>query len=248
MQERINPTPFSETLINAGLSHSRFVKIESLPDMVVRRTWLNAIYPLESHINDMRIGKRLHNELKNKYGINIPNYTVVIGPENTVYTITRRIEGRTLKTDQFAPEESGEIIPQLDHLVASLCRYFQDKYYNGQPFLSDINIGQFMYGKLIGELEPSIYLADVDFHYDAGTSINDIPPTGRLPFSYRIEELRKFINDAENMFEGARLSMSRKVLIEFLESIPQTWGNYDEALSVVEKLKSNDLNIPKKEF
>lgn len=171
--------------LNAGRIH------ELGPDFVVRR------FPIEGasassqeakairaeRITQERVADVFFQELQN-YGVNVVPHRRIVGHDSedgsqeTIYTITDRIEGKSL--DKLTPEEIREYAPQIDRTFAGIFTYIKKILAEGGVFHSELYATQFMAGTNVrrpGE-GADVFCVDIDplcFTYDPTSNNGEIP-------------------------------------------------------------------------
>lgn len=164
------------------------------------------------------------------YGINVPDFTYVIADDATdggvsLFTTIQRVEGENI-TD-IVPVKRN-LAREVEHIFVAFLHYLDDARHSGEPFWTDFNIHQFMYGTVQGNPTPCCYLVDIE------------PYVGRWPIggcsrevfdrSYLMQLMRIYL-DVE-WFEGHRnrevkMSKVRALLLQSVRAVPDS-PIYDE--------------------
>lgn len=185
LKKEISPkdrTPFREELIDITEHgfNSSLRTFENDPDKIVREISFGRFlgnYETGSGVEAAIMGKKLLEELRDKYHFPIPITHIVIGKDEgpylynpCVYVITEKVEGEkiydALENREMSQEERGRIIDSLDKTFAQFTRYARDKYEHKDFFLWDMGgIRQFMWGTTKEDTEKNLYMVDTDINY-----------------------------------------------------------------------------------
>lgn len=218
--------------MNAGRLH------ELGPNFVVRR------FPIEDtpassaeskriraeRITQEQVADAFFRELQN-YGVNVVPYRRVIGYDSVdryqeaIYTITDRIEGKSL--DNLTPKEIREYAPQIDRTFAGLFSQVKKVLNEGGIFHSDLYPTQFMAGTNVRHPEKGtdVFCVDIDpifFAYSPHDSDEKI-------FTSLVRPILLAIGDIEMMIRKADISL------------PQTYNAAVEIVKVLKTRESNDV-------
>ncbi|HUC86711.1 MAG TPA: hypothetical protein VMR75_00080 [Candidatus Saccharimonadales bacterium] len=136
------------------------------------------------------------------YGINIPGIgnarQLDNGPRHdidnfqweTLYTVTRRVEGKNLH------ENMTEIpAPVVLQTIEGMLRYYEDRLEDTSedPYITDLGLGQMLYGKAPGDTQNSVYFIDLEL--DQLDRRKDI-----LNFDNAIDKIERDIAKAEQIY------------------------------------------------
>lgn len=173
----MSETPFKHNLIESDISKSSAHKLkefEGNPNKIIRKYSFDS---LERRPNSTQsenidlfefiiIGKKLFEELTEKYNISVP-VDFVIGKddqnENSLYVLTDRIEGDNL--EQYITTGRKEIIPVIEDLYLKLVKYLTDKLVSGDYYLVDIfRPDQYVFGVKANDSKPRTHLVDTDLY------------------------------------------------------------------------------------
>ncbi len=248
-QQENKPAQFKKCLIESDVSDGeRLKEFENNPDMIIRKEPLwefkKKFKDIENPIEAIKICKRLFDELKNEYEINMPDLQFVIGKdeknEPCLYAFTSRITGKNIEDfsgellDELSKKEGEKFIEELNKLYFNLASYIQDKYQHGERFLNDIFINrQYVYGRKKGEKQNYIYLVDTDTYTSEDNK----------EMLYDIWKLNDEMIWMEQQFDGIEFKKARNKLQNFVKSVSREslCGN-DAAIKWFEQTRK-DLNI-----
>ncbi|MGA2417747.1 MAG: hypothetical protein ABSF55_00690 [Candidatus Staskawiczbacteria bacterium] len=143
-------------------------ELQNNPNLIVRKesfvTRPDDPNGLEKNIQVFSDHKKYFNELREKYGINIPNFDLVIGETKkgspAVFIVTDKIDGKSLDRMETFPEEAEK---KFEDFYLRLLQALYDAFKNKTAFLIDIGENNFMYGhrlKKEGE-ENNFFVTDV---------------------------------------------------------------------------------------
>lgn len=167
--------PFSKPLvgIDFGKSIGKFYELKGSPEKIVRVMEFGGV--LDQDLSMYAKAKEYFGELRQKYGIHVPEMQTVVVVRSRVsereghlfyysglfYTVVDRIYGATLREISKASQFPND---KFDECFASLVLMFTDVEKNGGAFVGDfVNPWEmFMYGRRVGEEEDNVYLVDVD--------------------------------------------------------------------------------------
>jgi hypothetical protein len=203
-------------------------RVETLggaPDKFFRKLYVSeseVIFGTEDPFRVAQEHKALVNELKDKYGINVPSVDYVLGKDEegreVIFQAVDKIKGKNLsdlRLDQKIPDSIN-----FDEFFASLTEYFIDKIESGEPFFFDIaRNDQFMIGTTEKDPHAKIYLVDMD----EVTKIED-------PIQKKINLLGSLADVAEMMWENEGKIESEPDNIKFQrakERIIDVFANLD---------------------
>ncbi len=221
MTEKPNQ-PFTTPLVDSRLYENddgRFSEFENNPDYIIRAKPLESLkgicefqglLPSEA----IQIGRKLFEELEQRYAIPVPAKFIVRKDEkgaDTLYTLTALIKGYNLpKTLERLPIDQ-DLINEGQALFASLARYMLDKTLSDDYFLTDIGtMKQYVYGRKGDEEKKHMYLVDTDIYFS-----KDLESLS--------ESIRVLMNDIEE-FEsatGTACAEARQILSTFFSEKAQ---------------------------
>lgn len=237
--------PFKGGLENPGFYKNdewgKITQVKSNPEKIVRK-WSpeDNNETLDESTTTIKIAKELTSELHDKYGIQIPDYEIVIGSDNknltpVVYIVTDRIHGTNLRNIDENKVNLDDL--DLDGHFSSIFNYVSDKYLNGGNFLLDIeSSAQYMYGHTSSDPNDKIYLVDLDplfYKLKPGNEGNspDIEEMIFYKFLYIYEDVKSM--EAKL---GKPLTNIRKLMRERLPLVsigPKGQENYDNTVKVI---------------
>ena len=240
-----NQTPFKDDLVKSNISQHQHGEFERLyefknnPNKIIRLMNLNDLgYEHHDHIDPIELvalGKKLYNELEEKYNIHAPVEYVVgndMDGERVVYGITDRITSNL--------ENNKQLAEQAEKLYTSLSKYYSDKsegLSNGGMFLTDIRgFSQYVYGTKAGDEQPKFYLVDTDLY------MHD----DKLSFYYVIAWLIRHMSSVEKKF-GKHFDVARKN-IETILSNPILEGLAENEKETIQKTIVEANNFLRGEF
>ena len=233
-------TPFKGGLEQADFTSRTYIKqLRQRPDKIVKLSSRELAVPgkekLDERLRRYQRGRELFYELRDKYGINVPEIQYVVGEDEgqiRIFTITDRIDGhdlghiKTYETDLRAKE--------VDGLFGKIVDYYAAKFASGEEFLWDTTGGlQFVYGtnrahpkiNSQGLPQKELYLIDFDPRY-----------TGRPSEIFDcLDDIVENIREVEGVFM-AELSGAREKLLKFLGSIAEDNPHYWRAVNLSKKI------------
>lgn len=156
-EDALEQTPFRKTIIKSFESRTPIGVPEDDDDHVIRLAYLNKV---DGKPNQVDLEERRKLKELRSFGINVPNFDLVIGPPTNgdtymVYSVVDRVHGSNLEHASL-PREVAE------QFLENLLRYYEEKLSKGEEFLYDMHLEEFMYGKVKGDAEDRIYLVDLD--------------------------------------------------------------------------------------
>ena len=185
-------SPFKDVFIehdDFSEDHSRpdVIKgLENNPDKIIRlekfskkQIKSNNFDDLESRVENHKKGKRLFFELKEKYGISVPEFNFVVGEGNDslpmMYTVVDKVKGKHFVEALPEFRDEGEIEIIENHFI-KIINYLRDKHKEQGEWLCDIvSNKQYMFGKTSNNQEDDLYLVDVQplfLNFDKKSSRN----------------------------------------------------------------------------
>jgi len=219
-----NQTPFKDSFIKSEFSdkhqgQEKLYEFKNNPNKIIRVISFDELRKdLGNNIDQITLaglGKKLYNELEEKYGIPVPVEYVIgkdEGGEDVVYGITDKIINN-LENDEITPQ----LAEQIEKLYISLSQYYLDKLgrlSDDEFFLTDISNGsQYAYGTKANEENAKLYLIDTDLYMR-----ND-----KTSFYYVVAWLIRHMTDIEERldkhFEIARKNVTRIIASPPLEGL-----------------------------
>src|SRR5690606_19379749 len=99
-------------------------------------------------------------------------------------TVTSEVSGHNISELDFPPEVATS-------LVEGLTNYYVSIYEKSLPYSYEIRPCQFMYGKVAGDTEPTLYMVDVDFALSQceKSNVGDL----MLNLGYNIDFLKEYL-------------------------------------------------------
>ena len=152
-----NPTFLNPLKINVYEVPSRPGKI-----VINQRIRSHSDEELNEVMGMIRQGHDVYYQLRDRYGISIPDFDYEVGDRNrgyaTLYTYVDKIEGGNI-ADTSLPQESKE---KLDVFYKTMIDYYLDVYQNGGNYWADFRNDQLVYGHKVGEGNNEVYVVDLD--------------------------------------------------------------------------------------
>ena len=243
-----NQVPFKDDLAKSRISEHQHGEIERLyefkddPNKIIRTMTLDDLgyehHDLEDPIKLVALGKKLYQELEEKYNINAP-VEYVVGKnkagERVVYGITDRITS-TVRDNEITPQ----LAEQAENLYVSLSKYYLDKSNklpDGEMFLTDIRgFSQYVYGTRMNDEQSKLYLVDTDLYMH-----ND-----KTSFYYVVAWLIRHMSSVEEK-TGKRFDVARDNIEKILEN-PHLEGLAENEKETIHKTISEAHNFLRGEF
>ncbi len=196
-------------------------------------------------------GKKLFYELRDKYGIAVPDIELVahlINGEKAMVTVTDMIDGKNLDEVTFG-ENNRVAAEQYENFFDGMTKCCIDKFFEEGLYIADLKNEQFVYGKRKGDKEDKIYYVDVDPILDKYDPSDDFGRSYHC-FIDHIETLISMIVKAEEKINKSRakeemmagisqelssfpnddsffvLIKARERLLSFFEQLPKDKGGY----------------------
>lgn len=167
------------------------------------------------------------------YGIETAFHNIVVGKDNDhqnrLFILTDLIhEAHDVYTDEdlsAIPESLKEKFKSdLKRTIAGLVDHFIDSVSSGEVFMDDLaGLQQFVFGKKDGDLEPNLYLTDVDARF-----LNNVSGGGLHYNCLYISGLVTTIKKAESL--GIDCGADKAKLINYYKAHPEKFknvGNYE---------------------
>ena len=160
------------------------------------------------------------------YDIAIPEFTYVVARDVTdggvsLFTMIECVEGENI-TD-IVPVKQG-LAQEVEQIFIGFLHYLEDARSTGEPFWTDFNIHQFMFGMLGGDPLPRPYLVDVE-PYSAKWPREGEASSERLLLasrSYIMQLMSVFLcikGFEEHNNRGIPLKKARMVLLRSLRAV-----------------------------
>lgn len=167
------------------------------------------------------------------YGIFVPRFSYVIaGDQGTgeahLYSVVERVTGKNV-TD-VRPVTSA-LFREVENVFTKFLSYLADARISGEPFWSDFNIHQFMYGTVAGDACPHCYLVDIEPYAGRFARVGSLSESSAMASrSYLMLLMRIFLDI--KVFEGGsrrrtKMRRARNLLLCAAISIPRS-PIYDE--------------------
>jgi hypothetical protein len=157
----------------------------------------------------LEVTMRLHGELES-IGIGVPPRLYVRGSRHRdgspqAFVVARVVDGAPLVE---AAATNARAVHGIDRVCVALVDYYDRKYRQGGPRLSDIKLEQFVFGALDGEAQP--WMVDLDPGY---VSAPPMTGDGRALASlhWRVAEVVRIVTAVERV-AGSRLASARRRL------------------------------------
>lgn len=207
-------SPFRASLIDTHLGDKgKINRLKRVPGKIVRDVHLGP-----QRLSEVTAGKILIEELRDKFGINIPPFDIVFGKNDagqpSVFTIADRVRGKNLKDLEITSDNRDEVLGKLDEHYRSLSNYLKHKQqYSNESYLVDIvQDDQYLLGRLAGDKEDKIYLVDLDMLWASPN--NDIKPPLSDMLINEADSLLDSIVNMESKLPGVRFSAARTNLLQ----------------------------------
>jgi hypothetical protein len=224
----------------------KIVNFEESSNTLIRNQSEAAMPTVDHQLGYVGVAKKLFDELKTDYDIDVVPFSVVIGgrkdsPETWV--TAKKIEGKRLR-ELIEQNPSEELVDMASNLYTKLAHYLSDKRKNGGYFLSDIyHDRQFMYGSLSDNEEKKLYMTDLDFYL--GPALVDTDLEIQTGFIRAANDLTFTLNKFTTL-TGKQLDEARTELTNLLNSFnPLSDENKEtiELLKAAIENKSMDIYI-----
>lgn len=169
-----------------------------------------------------------------EYGIHVPYFTYVLARdaadgEVSLFTAIERVHGENITV--ISPVEPM-IAREVEHVFMGFTSYLRDARKSGLPFWTDFNIHQFMYGTLVRDATPRLYLVDVE-PYAARwpRELAVSPPQATIAWrSYIMQLMSLYLGISwfeEHNNKGIHLKKARGLLLRTVRAVPPA-PLYDE--------------------
>jgi len=215
--------PFAKEPVSSYID-PKFKSFGSEGNEVIRK---NRIDNIDADVEMYKNGRELLDELREKYGIPIVDYSNVVGKndtgQNVMYSISKTVRGQDFS--QYLQEHSGNIPEGIQekinlHFIA-LVKYYTDKFVNGGKYLYDSGFNaQYAVGKLDKDLSApdEIYLVDIKPRIFEAKPLDF---TANQELLFRISSLIGQIRQVEAK-TGKTLSEPRALLKDFFTRLEET--------------------------
>jgi hypothetical protein len=219
--ERVAPPFPLDSLVESNISPShvgreKFFESPNTQGKIIRVENIEELQSKHNHrLNAgelVEAGSRLFAELGDKYGIIAP--VSFYADDQKVYAVVDRVT----EQNELSEEEKEERIQKVGSLYKSVALYFLNKLHEGGVYLWDISgSSQYVYGRREGEEKNDLYLIDTDIWL--GNS--------RAGLCLSAYWLTRHILGAEQGL-GTKFEEARKILSEFVESLPTNLSEEEE--------------------
>lgn len=233
LKDRLVPSDFSgEDLYRLEHDPTKVVRIQPAEQILAEFYRRGEERPVETDeerrhhaVEAVLVASRLFDEIKEKYGIPLPNPRLAVGntPDGkpAVYTVEDYVQGQLLETCRPEGEEGTRLAHELNGIYAGLARYLADKHGSGENYLYDIFAGgQFMYGTTPTDTERHVYLIDTDIFFEKGGAVVNTPDGPRSPLFSYLYTLADNMVGAEKIL-GTRFDDARQAIQKFFGGLSE---------------------------
>ena len=97
------------------------------------------------------------------------------GHTKAVFHVVQKVSGKDVYCDEDDTLANRSILPHdAARLTRGIFDYHVDAYENNKPHVREISEGQFVFGTIPSDPNPTFYMVDVDYSLSEGTSINAV--------------------------------------------------------------------------
>lgn len=155
--------PFREPLVETGFT-TEIKSLQNNPEKIVRFNPL--LRSVEETVERYNTSKNLFYELRDHYGVAVPNIETLIGynekGEKSVIIVTERVHGSNLDKLSLEGSDGSTIKQQFDNFFNNMVQYYLDKSKHQSLYVGDLKNEQFVYGRRKDETIDQVYYVDIE--------------------------------------------------------------------------------------
>ena len=210
-------------------SANRLSRFRENPDYLVKEMtpeWISKNIAKKKRIETMpefleRVaarGQAVQREFSEMTGVKAPDSQLLVGRNEQGHDVLYRVSKQIHGTELEDAIRNGEVPDEeVGKLIRSVFEYYKSKLASGEDFMWDVHwVAQFRYGRMTGESEDSIYLADTDPTYGEGSRSEDDPRTGYADIEHETANVLDMMQQLSEVKEYSFLPQLRSEVRSFL--------------------------------